>query len=465
MPIVVIEADLTAAGYTSAVCPRELGYRVPISAGFNGDYPSGGHWGQFIILEKSTGVADLVCVQDPDPAIQRWRITGSPRRLEIEFEGTVQPIVRAYGFASWRGAADRYADWALAQTWAQRRPGPSYNAVCPLTIADLTRATTQMLPVAQAIGARNLAFSTMYRTDASQVAINFDVGYPSFRAHPAYATLFQQFGAAGVGVLPYTNPVLFDTSAGLAAETGYNAAFAVRDGANAIVSYPKPNLVYACPARTGHADFVRLGPAGDNGWSQLAALPGVAGIYVDVALNAAPLICSATNHGHAANDPKAWISGVDALLASMAAVPYIAAEGASELAIRRCNAFYAWTFSDLDYIQQGGPAHGVHLLSHIWNSRVDIYGYEIKPPFGPVTPGQALAKIKRSWALGCRHYWDLPQDHFETLDDPANAAVLAEQLGYNQAYNILEGFEGDANALKQRTTINGWKHANLPWTN
>jgi rhodanese-related sulfurtransferase len=46
-----------------------------------------------------------------------------------------------------------------------------------------------------------------------------------------------------------------------------------------------------------------------------------------------------------------------------------------------------------------------------------------------------------------------------------NAAVLAEQLGYAQAYNILEGFEGEANAAKQRTTINGWKHANLPWTN
>ncbi len=46
-----------------------------------------------------------------------------------------------------------------------------------------------------------------------------------------------------------------------------------------------------------------------------------------------------------------------------------------------------------------------------------------------------------------------------------NAAVLAEQLGYAQAYNMLEGFEGEANAQKQRTTLNGWKHANLPWTN
>jgi len=46
-----------------------------------------------------------------------------------------------------------------------------------------------------------------------------------------------------------------------------------------------------------------------------------------------------------------------------------------------------------------------------------------------------------------------------------NAATVAQQLGYANAYNMLEGFEGEANELKQRTTINGWKHAGLPWTN
>jgi len=45
------------------------------------------------------------------------------------------------------------------------------------------------------------------------------------------------------------------------------------------------------------------------------------------------------------------------------------------------------------------------------------------------------------------------------------AAVLAKQLGYDAAYNMLEGFEGEANGEKQRTLINGWKHAGLPWTN
>ncbi len=46
-----------------------------------------------------------------------------------------------------------------------------------------------------------------------------------------------------------------------------------------------------------------------------------------------------------------------------------------------------------------------------------------------------------------------------------NAAVVADKLGYDHVYNMLEGFEGEANELKQRTLINGWKHAGLPWTN
>lgn len=45
-----------------------------------------------------------------------------------------------------------------------------------------------------------------------------------------------------------------------------------------------------------------------------------------------------------------------------------------------------------------------------------------------------------------------------------NAAVVASQLGY-KAYNMLEGFEGEANAEKQRTLMNGWRHAGLPWSN
>ncbi len=47
-----------------------------------------------------------------------------------------------------------------------------------------------------------------------------------------------------------------------------------------------------------------------------------------------------------------------------------------------------------------------------------------------------------------------------------NAAVLAAQLGFSEAYNMLEGFEGEATPEnKQRCKLNGWKVADLPWTN
>lgn len=47
-----------------------------------------------------------------------------------------------------------------------------------------------------------------------------------------------------------------------------------------------------------------------------------------------------------------------------------------------------------------------------------------------------------------------------------NAATLAAQLGFAEAYNMLEGFEGEATPeTKQRCKINGWKVADLPWTN
>jgi len=43
------------------------------------------------------------------------------------------------------------------------------------------------------------------------------------------------------------------------------------------------------------------------------------------------------------------------------------------------------------------------------------------------------------------------------------AARLAVQSGYNNCYNVLEGFEGALDANRQRARIGGWKYANLPW--
>lgn len=44
-----------------------------------------------------------------------------------------------------------------------------------------------------------------------------------------------------------------------------------------------------------------------------------------------------------------------------------------------------------------------------------------------------------------------------------HAARAAVEAGYLEAYNVLEGFEGDKDANGQRNRVGGWRHAGLPW--
>ena len=44
-----------------------------------------------------------------------------------------------------------------------------------------------------------------------------------------------------------------------------------------------------------------------------------------------------------------------------------------------------------------------------------------------------------------------------------SAADAATRAGWKEAYNILEGFEGDKDADGHRNTVGGWRKAGLPW--
>ena len=44
-----------------------------------------------------------------------------------------------------------------------------------------------------------------------------------------------------------------------------------------------------------------------------------------------------------------------------------------------------------------------------------------------------------------------------------HAAVAATRAGWQEAYNVLEGFEGDKDADQHRNTVGGWRKAGLPW--
>lgn len=46
----------------------------------------------------------------------------------------------------------------------------------------------------------------------------------------------------------------------------------------------------------------------------------------------------------------------------------------------------------------------------------------------------------------------------------ALAAEAAAKAGFTRVYNVLEGFEGEHNALQQRGSADGWRFRGLPWT-
>ena len=45
-----------------------------------------------------------------------------------------------------------------------------------------------------------------------------------------------------------------------------------------------------------------------------------------------------------------------------------------------------------------------------------------------------------------------------------STAEAATRAGWKEAYNVLEGFEGDKDAAQHRGTVGGWRKAGLPWT-
>jgi rhodanese-related sulfurtransferase len=45
-----------------------------------------------------------------------------------------------------------------------------------------------------------------------------------------------------------------------------------------------------------------------------------------------------------------------------------------------------------------------------------------------------------------------------------NAAIAVTEAGYADAYNILQGFEGDKDPNGQRNRLGGWRFCGLPWT-
>ena len=127
----------------------------------------------------------------------------------------------------------------------------------------------------------------------------------------------------------------------------------------------------------------------------------------------------------------------------------------------------------LPYAGEVTPQEAYSLYSTVGARIVDVRSRFECEYIGRV-PGSSLIEWKH-WPSGVLNANFLPELRRQCRSDEvvlflcrsgvrshATAAVAAE-AGYLQAYNILEGFEGDLDRQQQRGRIGGWRLAGLPW--
>ena len=90
-------------------------------------------------------------------------------------------------------------------------------------------------------------------------------------------------------------------------------------------------------------------------------------------------------------------------------------------------------------------------------------------------PGQHMAIEWSSWPSGVVNPQFIEQLHAIAASDDVllflcrsgvrsrHAAKLATEHGYTNAFDILEGFEGDKDQAGHRKNSGGWCYAGLPW--
>ena len=128
---------------------------------------------------------------------------------------------------------------------------------------------------------------------------------------------------------------------------------------------------------------------------------------------------------------------------------------------------------NLPYAGEVTPAEAHRLFTSAGARIVDVRSRFEHEHIGRV-PGTPLI-VWKHWPGGefNRHFLPELQRHCSTGDivlflcrsgiRSHSAAAVAAEAGFTQAFNVLEGFEGDLNKDSQRGHLGGWRMAGLPW--
>ncbi|GGC93892.1 rhodanese-like domain-containing protein [Undibacterium terreum] len=102
--------------------------------------------------------------------------------------------------------------------------------------------------------------------------------------------------------------------------------------------------------------------------------------------------------------------------------------------------------SEIEFLFVGHPTGAIHVA---WNDGPD---WAVNPRFVPDVK-KIVGNGDRPILLICR-----------SGSRSVTAGEALEAEGFKNIINVLHGFEGDLDAEHQRSTVNGWRHDGLPWS-
>jgi rhodanese-related sulfurtransferase len=102
--------------------------------------------------------------------------------------------------------------------------------------------------------------------------------------------------------------------------------------------------------------------------------------------------------------------------------------------------------SEMEFLFVGHPVGAIMIP---WNDGPD---WEINPHFVGQVKKAAGHSDHRPIVLICR-----------SGNRSVDAAMELEKTGFTKVFNVLDGFEGELDNVRQRGKRNGWRHDGLPW--
>ena len=373
--------EIDISRYDTALLPREHGQLTRLAGSLRRRYPSREHCMQMAaFFSASRGL--LVVAKDARGGVADWEVLPG-QRLKIHFYGDVPEVETSAIEPTVEAAAAGYRQWAMKQHWVagRRRASRKLSFISQASLSSLVLERAHFEQVRTVAGSPAGMWLTQWRR------YPFDRMYPDYGAREPeqLASTLTAVRTSDAIAFPYVNGLLWDQGLASFQHTSAQAALRTQTLGTAPYSSELNFLRYACPHSQAWQDCIaRTRAAITDSTGQASG-----GIYLDMLAATEPLLCWATDHGHAPGDPYAWQDGIRELLRRTAGA--IMVEGSAEVYLDSVDYMLMHLYTD--------QSDAVPLWTSVYGDQAHAVGWRL--PVGvTATQLQTILQRARKFKVG-----------------------------------------------------------------